>query len=951
LIQDVYFRAHTATAEKNRKNNVELPKWSQYVLVFDTETTLDTSQSLILGAYRFCEATSDGKYACLEEGLLHADSIDSKSLKILRAYIDHTAPDNPENGPAAIRLYSRSDFVEKVLWESVQAGAMVVGFNLPFDLSRLAVSWSKAHNGGWSLVLSLRRSRITGEMEPNPDRPRIRVTSKDSKSAFIALMRPRIADEWPSGRFLDLHTLASALHSESYSLDKACQVFGVPGKLKHEPNGKISNREIDYCRQDVRATTNLLNAMRMEFDLHPIRLQPERAYSPASIAKSYLDAMGIIPPKNKFKTPHRVSGIAMQAYYGGRAECRIRRLQVPIVYTDFTSQYPSVNALLGNGDILTAESLSFDDATVSVRKFLGKVSLENAFDPSFWKQLKFFALVKPDNDIFPVRAVYNGETQNIGVNRMQAAKPIWFAGPDIIASILLTGKIPRIEKAIRMVAHGKQKGLKSTKLRGMVTIDPKTDDFFRHVIEQRKRNKSNESLGHFLKILANAGSYGLFVELTPEKLKKPAKIKVFSGQASFAQLSNVLENQGRWYFPPIASLITAGGRLLLAMLETCVTDAGGSYLFCDTDSLCIVASRESELIPCPGGAHKLSNGEPAIKALTWKDVRDIANRFETLNPYDPGAVPGSILKIEDVNFDSAGNQRQLYGYAISAKRYAIYERDGKNLSIVDPKAHGLGYLYPPKNWTTDEAEWTSEAWNWLLRQALEMPPKKPAWLDIPAMMRIVLSTPHVLQRLNRSTRPFSFLFCPMIDTVAGYPAGVDPNRFTLLTPFNKRRSQWIKAKCVNVFDGKVYHLALRQSAKLDKAIPQTFGYVLRLYPCHAESKSLAPDGTACSADTCGLLQRASITAGTLHYVGKETDRHWEQGEDLSLVNFAPVEYSPVGKMIAADQSVLNELAKRGMREMIRETGLSQHTLEAIRRGQSVRALTLAILKRTLPAVR
>ncbi len=945
--QDIYFRAHTVTPEKNRKHGAEPPKWSEHVLVFDTETTVDTSQSLTFGAYRFCEATPQGEYVCLEEGLFHADSPGSQSLEILRNYLNSNSPDTPKQSPGKLRLRSRSEFIEKVLWEAIHAGAMVVGFNLPFDLSRLAVNWSKAHNGGWSLVVSLRCSRITGEMEPNPDRPRIRVTSKDSKSAFIALMRPRIAKEWPSGRFLDLHTLASALHSESYSLDKACAVFDVPGKLNHDPTGKISGSEIDYCRQDVKATTDLLNNMRREFDLHPIALPPDRAYSAASIAKAYLDAMGIIPPRDKFKTPHRMLGIAMQAYYGGRAECRIRHVQVPIVHTDFTSQYPSVNALLGNGDILTAENLSFEDVTGEIRQFLGKVTLEYAFNPRFWNRLKFFALVRPDNDIFPVRAVYNNETQNIGINRLRSEKPIWFAGPDVIASILLTGKVPHIEKAIRMVPHGKQLGLQSTKLRGMVTINPKIDDFFRHVIEQRKRHKSTKSLGHFLKILANAGSYGLFVELTPERPKNPANIKVFSGQESFPQLSNVLENQGRWYFPPIASLITAGGRLLLAMLEKCATDAGGSYLFCDTDSLCIVASKETALIPCPGGAHKLPNGQQAAKALSWRTVRRIADRFATLNPYDPDAVPGSILKIEDVNFDSAGNQRQVYGYAISAKRYALYQRNGKKLSIVDPKAHGLGYLYPPKNWTSDEEDWTAQAWDWLLRQALGLPPKKPSWLDIPAMMRIVLSTPHVLQRLNRSTRPFSFLFCPLIDTVAGYPAGVDPTRFTLLTPFTKQRKRWIQAECTNVFDGRVYHLALQQNSKMDKVIPQTFGYVLRLYPCHPESKSLAPDGTPCSANTRGLLQRASVTAGTPHYVGKETDRRWEQGEDLSLMSFTPVEYSPVGKMSVADQQLLNEMAKHPLRQMMRTTRLSQHTLEAIRRGQSVRSRTLAILKQAL----
>lgn len=96
-------------------------------------------------------------------------------------------------------------------------------------------------------------------------------------------MRPRIAEEWPLGRFLDLHTLAFALHSDSYSLERACSAFNVPGKFKHEPTGKLSLEEIDYCRQDVRATTGLLNAMKNEFDLHPIQLLPDRAYSAASI--------------------------------------------------------------------------------------------------------------------------------------------------------------------------------------------------------------------------------------------------------------------------------------------------------------------------------------------------------------------------------------------------------------------------------------------------------------------------------------------------------------------------------------------------------------------------------------------------------------------------------------------------------------------------------------------
>ena len=52
-------------------------------------------------------------------------------------------------------------------------------------------------------------------------------------------------------------------------------------------------------------------------------------------------------------------------------------------------------------------------------------------------------------------------------------------------------------------------------------------------------------------------------------------------------------------------------------------------------------------------------------------------------------------------------------------------------------------------------------------------------------------------------------------------------------------------------------------------------------------------------------------------------------------------------MSEADKSLLDEMAEHPLRELMRKTGLSQHTLEAIRRGQPVRSRTLAILKQAL----
>ena len=168
-----------------------------------------------------------------------------------------------------------------------------------------------------------------------------------------------------------------------------------------------------------------------------------------------------------------------------------------------------------------------------------------------------------------------------------------------------------------MVPHGRQSGLKPTNLGDMVAINPKSDDFFRRVVEQRSVHKpTNKPLAHFLKILGNSGSYGLFVQVDQEKASRPVNVKVFSGESSFEMPCSAVEKAGPWYFTPLASLITAGGRLLLAMLEKSVAEAEGSYLFCDTDSLCIVSNEHGGLVPCPGGAHKLDDDREAVKALS-----------------------------------------------------------------------------------------------------------------------------------------------------------------------------------------------------------------------------------------------------------------------------------------------------------------------------------------------
>jgi hypothetical protein len=634
----------------------------------------------------------------------------------------------------------------------------------------------------------------------------------------------------------------------------------------------------------------------------------------------------------------------MQSYYGGRAEIRIRHTSVPIVYTDFLSQYPTVNTLLGLWHLLTAKKIRVRNATQDVRSLLKGVDVNQLLDPKTWPNLIFFALIQPEGDTLPVRTVYGDDrvsnATNIGLNSLTSKKPIWLAGPDVFGSVILTGKAPKILKAIRFEGVGVQKGMKSVKL-GNGSINPSRDDFFRKVIEERKGKEKSDPLYYFLKILASAGCYGIYAEVNRQQNGKNGakQIGVFSGEVSRTERACTLEVPGPWYFPPVSALITAGGRLLLAILEKMVTDAGGTYLMCDTDSMAIVASEHGGLVPCNGGPRKMPDGRDAIKALSWEETRRIVDKFRALNPYNKKLVPGSILNIvEEINYDLTGKQRQIYGYGISAKRYSVYLFDGSKARIIKASEHGLGLYYRPKegrDQNSDVPVWIGEGWRWILDRTLGLPCSKPDWFDLPVMRRIAITTPNVmaaLRRLNRDqARPYNFALSPVI-------VNLSETSVTLLGPFEKNPARWQRMRYINIHDGNTHAL----KPPTIPVMVQTFETVFRQYVRHPEYKSLAPDGTPCKADSQGLLKRYPVTAADFHLIGKETERGWEQAEDISTLLPSVVRYQytrGIGGPILQEQ-----LKQISLDTLQKETGLSRHTILRVRRGDPVHPKTLQRLQ-------
>jgi hypothetical protein len=959
----IFLRVHTRVVNENPRSYGESrspDKWANFALVFDCETTTDIRQDLNFLWWRFC-ALKEGVYVCQQEGLVYADTLDAKAIDLIRAFANTCHAEVEDGCPRNVLVQSRTEFVDLEFWEAIQAGASIVCFNAPFDLSRLALEYREAQskNTGWSMVLWTRKGGS------DVFRPKLRIKPKDSRSAFISL-----AGGDPSnravyrGRFLDLSVLGWALRNRHMTLGGFLDSFGLEGKMDHEPTGRVTKKELAYGRRDVERTVALLNAMKREYDGFPLKLPPERAMSAASITKAFLDEMGIEQPSRKFDLPDKILGKCMQAYYGGRSEVRIRHQEVPIVVCDTTSEYPSVAGLLGLWPLLTAANLEVVPCTKEARKALASINATTALDPSTWLKLGFFASVKPSSDTLPVRALYNdtGST-NIGLNPLTCAKPIWYAGPDLAASRLLTKRAPKIVKAFKLVPRGMQDGMKSTVI-GTRAFDPKKDNFFRAVIEERRKLSKSHPHYLLLKIIANA-LYGIFAELNKYEYGKNAAkhLDVFSGEHEFDQTTFVVEREGRFQFAPAAALITAGGRLVLAILERMVKGLGGTYLLTDTDSMHFVASKRGGLVPCPGGPHRLSDGTAAIKAISRKQVEEICANLNRLNPYDRNVV-ADILKVEDCNFDRNAKPQQLYGLAISAKRYVVYVRKKRSIEIIKPSEHGLGIVFVPdkrprytpvdcKDQDTNYPRWIAEVWERLIDdhfRNIKDPENavlsRELWFDnLPGVMRVRITTPNVLKALRKrdpgAAKPYNFAHSPIL--IQPVP------ECTLIAPASKNPAEWLTREYTEIHTGDTVKLRDNYHGKV--LTPQTLASVIWRHYLHPEDKSLSPDGEPCDAYTRGLLLRRPITAMTpFVFIGKEIERRAQEGEDVgALGNAGPVQYHQrqAANTRAADPGLILRARKFGIRPLMRQCGASQHSTERFLHGDRIHPATRVKLEKAI----
>ena len=220
---------------KKRRRKVPQPiPPSDSTLIFDCETTEDEVHSLRFGSFQVRRAGDLERAGFFYE----ARTLPAADLRVLE---DCAA----QHGVEVLEL---ADFVEKVFYHYVyDLGGLCVGFNLPFDLSRIALR----------NVRSRRSQGFSFELSDEERRHRVRVIHRSSSYAFIQFV-PRRGHKRDDhrGHFLDVKTLAKARTGSGHKLTTLADTLETEHRKLEvaEHGGPLDPTYLAYAMQDVQVT-------------------------------------------------------------------------------------------------------------------------------------------------------------------------------------------------------------------------------------------------------------------------------------------------------------------------------------------------------------------------------------------------------------------------------------------------------------------------------------------------------------------------------------------------------------------------------------------------------------------------------------------------------------------------------------------------------------------------
>jgi hypothetical protein len=261
--------------------------------------------------------------------------------------------------------------------------------------------------------------------------------------------------------------------------------------------------------------------------------------------------------------------------------------------------------------------------------------------------------------------------------------------------------------------------------------------------------------------------------------------------------------------------------------------------------------------------------------------------------------------------------------------------------VIKRSEHGLGHLLNPFNPDSDNRDWITFAWELIIDQPDVLTEGGgPAWLDLPALTRIALTSKDVARAFEKynsgrawhqQVKPFNFLLHAHIAPF-GYPVEADPTRFRLIAPYENQPDCWLHLPWLNLHTGERWPVTIGDPVPPDHARLKTYRETLALYARHPEPKSLDPNGNPCTRRSPpGLLHRRPVTMLTLSLIGKESNRLDETTAGLiSTLDETLTTYTDPG-LTTWNTLILPALDDFPTRQIAHRTGLDTRTIQRIKK--------------------
>ncbi len=360
-------------------------------------------------------------------------------------------------------------------------------------------------------------------------------------------------------------------------------------------------------------------------------------HSPAGLADHLLRRLRVEPPLRRFPLRPEEDAAWWEAFHGARvsAEPGIVGRPFGAVVPDISSAYPLDAHLLGWWDVMTADRLVRRSVLRELRAVCAQAAKDPraVVDPGVWARFGLtICEVVPAGELFPVALDDpkrpDGRTETAPVTAR--GRSMFYSWCDVAAASILSGRVPKIVRATRLVPEGRQDGL-----RRRVAVYPglvldAADDPVLGLVRRRRQAKAegDKVLAAELHAMTNSLVSGNFERLDDVRRKR-------------GTVWRTEEKAGPWTYAPIGVTVTAGARLLLAVMDRMARDLGSCVLYCDTDSSILPASPA-------GGALVLADGT-AVHELSFAEVDGLTDAFAPLSPEQawpvwkrtpaPGEVP------------------------------------------------------------------------------------------------------------------------------------------------------------------------------------------------------------------------------------------------------------------------------------------------------------------------